>query len=210
MNNYCLLLAVPNPEELIRYGGLLLISAIVFIETGLLLGLIIPGGDSLLFTTGLLSATGVLETDIYLLIPLLIVAGISGDLLGYFLGSKMGHKLYHKPDSWYFKRKYLEKAEIFYQEKGKLAIIAGKFIPIVRTLNPLLCGIGKLSLRTYVFFTSIGSFLWISSLVIIGYLTGIKFPGLKNYIHFIIPGIILVSVIPLILQYFKHQKPEKT
>lgn len=201
-----ILLALPSPEEMIRYGGLTLICLIVFVETGFLIGLVIPGGDSLLFTTGLLCATDVLKTDIYLLIPLLIVAGIAGDLLGYYIGQKMGPGLYKRRDSWLFKKKHLEKAEQFYREKGKTAIIAGKFVPVVRTFNPLLSGVSRLGLPVYLPITAIGTSLWICSLVLTGYFLGRRFPQIKEYIYFIIPAIIIISLIPLVIKYFRDKK----
>jgi len=193
---------------MIRYGGLALICAIVFIETGLLLGIIIPGGDSLLFTTGLLCATNFIETDIYLLIPLLILSGILGDLLGYTIGKKMGKSLYKKQDSWFFKKKHLQKAEQFYKTKGKTAIIAGKFVPVIRTFNPLLAGISSVNLPLYILFTSIGTTLWICTLVLGAFFIGKRFPQLENYIHLIIPGIVLLSVIPLVIKYFQPDKAD--
>ena len=206
MDDYILLLALPSPEEMIRYGGLALICAIVFVETGVLIGLVIPGGDSLLFTAGLLCATDVLKTDIYLLVPLLIVCGILGDLLGYSIGKKIGPKLYKRPDSWIFKKKHLEKAQRFYNEKGKAAIIAGKFVPIVRTFNPLLSGVSKLPLTIYLPITAIASILWICTLVLIGYFIGRRFPWVEQYIHYIIPAIIFASLLPLIINYFRKKK----
>jgi membrane-associated protein len=209
MEELLLALSFPSPEEMIRYGGLALICAVIFIETGLLLGLVIPGGDSFLFTAGLLCATEVLPTSIFLLIPLLIGSGILGDLLGYSIGKKLGRKLYSRPDTWIFKKKHFRKAEQFYQRKGKTAIIAGKFMSVVRTFNPLISGATHMSLPTYVAITSLATALWISVLVLTGYFVGLKFPWLKDYIQFIVPGIILVSVSPLIFKYFRKRAKKK-
>jgi membrane-associated protein len=209
MEELFLALSIPTPEEMIRYGGLLVICAIIFIETGLLLGLVVPGGDSFLFTAGLLCATQVLPTSIFLLIPLLILSGVLGDLLGYTIGKKIGRKLFSRPDSWIFKKKYLHKAEEFYQRKGKTAIIAGKFLSVIRTFNPLLSGVSHMPLGTYLAITSIGTALWINVLVLTGYFIGLQFPWLKDYVPYLIPAIILVSVLPLIIKYFRRDSPEK-
>jgi membrane-associated protein len=209
MEELLLAFSFPSPEEMIRYGGLALICAVIFIETGLLLGLVIPGGDSFLFTAGLLCATEVLPTPILLLLPLLIVAGILGDLLGYSIGKKLGRKLYSRPDTWIFKKKHLRKAEQFYLRQGKTAIIAGKFMSVVRTFNPLISGATLLPLPTYMAITSLATALWISVLVLTGYFVGLKMPWLKDYLQFIVPGIILVSVSPLILKYCR-KRPKKT
>ena len=209
MEALILAFTIPSPEEMIRYGGLALICAIIFIETGLLLGLVIPGGDSFLFTAGLLCATQVLPTSIFLLIPLLIVSGVLGDLLGYTIGKKLGRKLYSRPDTWIFKKKHLHKAEDFYKRKGKTAIIAGKFLSVVRTFNPLISGATAMPMGTYLAITSIGTALWICALVLTGYFIGLKFPWLKDYIQYIIPGIILVSITPLLIKFFRKKSPDK-
>jgi len=118
----------------------------------------------------------------------------------------MGKNLYKKHDSWYFKKKHLQKAEQYYHKKGKTAIITGKFIPVIRTFNPILSGICNINLPLYLIFTSIGTALWICTLVLGAYFIGKKFPELQNYIHLIIPGIILLSLIPLVINYFQKEK----
>jgi membrane-associated protein len=200
---------LPSPEEMIRYGGLVLLCAVVFIETGLLLGLVVPGGDAFLFTAGLLCATQVLPTNIFLLIPLLIVSGTLGDLLGYSIGKKLGQKLYSQPDTFIFKKRHLQKARQFYQRKGKTAIIIGKFMSIVRTFNPLLSGATHMPLATYLAITCLATTLWICVLVLTGYYLGLKLPWLKDYIQFIIPGIIVASLLPLIIRYFAKSSAAK-
>jgi membrane-associated protein len=208
MEAFFLAFSLPSPEEMIRYGGLALICAVIFIETGLLLGLVVPGGDSFLFTAGLLCATEVLPTSIFLLIPMLILSGVLGDLLGYSIGKKLGKKLFSREDSWIFKKKHLQKAQDFYKRKGKTAIIAGKFLSVVRTFNPLISGATSMPLGTYAAITSLGTTLWICALVLIGYFVGLKFPWLKDYIQYIIPGIILVSIMPLIIKYFRNRSQQ--
>jgi membrane-associated protein len=204
MENLILAFPIPNPEELIRSGGLVLICVVIFIETGLLLGLVVPGGDSFLFTAGLLCATQVLPTNIFLLVPMLIISGILGDLLGYTIGKNLGRKLFSRPDTWIFKKKHLRKAEDFYRRRGKTAIIAGKFLSVVRTFNPLLSGATRMPLGTYLPITSLGTTLWISIVVLLGYFTGRKFPWLKDYLPYLIPAIILVSLLPLLFKYLRH------
>ncbi|WP_207432592.1 DedA family protein [Sabulibacter ruber] len=194
-----------SPENMIRYGGLTLILIVVFVETGLLIGLVIPGGDSLLLTTGLLAGADVLTIPLAGLLASMTAAGIAGDLLGYSIGKKMGKKLYKKQDTWYFKRKHLERAQKFYKEKGKLAIVMGKFVPVVRTFNPLLAGVTGMSLGRFLILSSIGTALWICSLVLASYYLGRQFPQLKEYLHYAIPVIIFLSVLPGIIQYFKER-----
>jgi membrane-associated protein len=200
--------SLSSPEELIRYGGLAVLCGIVFIETGLVLGLVVPGGDSFLFTAGLLCATQVLPTSIFLLIPLLIFSGILGDLLGYSIGKKLGQKLFSRPDTWVFKRRHLQKARQFYRRKGKTAIITGKFMPVVRTFNPLVSGATRMPLPTYLAVTSFATSLWVGALVLTGYFIGLKLPWLKDYIAFIIPAIIIASIIPLLFRHFGKGAPK--
>lgn len=190
---------------MIRYGGLALILAVVFVETGLLIGLVIPGGDSLLLATGLLAGADVLTIPLGLLLISMTAAGVAGDLLGYSIGKKMGKKLYKKEDTWYYKRKHLDKAEKFYKEKGKSALILGKFVPVVRTFNPLLAGATSMELPRFVALSAVGTALWVCSLVVASYYLGRQFPQLKDYLHYAIPIIIGLSILPGIIQYFKER-----
>ncbi len=199
-----------SPENMIRYGGLALILAVVFVETGLLIGLVIPGGDSLLLATGLLAGADVLTVPLLVLLASMTAAGIAGDLLGFSIGRKMGKKLYHKQDTWYFKRKHLERAEKFYKEKGKSAIVLGKFVPVVRTFNPLLAGATGMEFSRFLLLSAMGTALWICSLVVASYYLGRQFPQLKDYLHYAIPVIIFLSVLPGIIQYFKEKKKNST
>ncbi len=197
-----------SPENMIRYGGLTLILLVVFVETGLLIGLVIPGGDSLLLATGLLAGADVLQVPVGVLLASMTAAGVAGDLLGFSIGRKMGKKLYHKEDTWYFKRKNLDRAEKFYREKGKSAIVLGKFVPVVRTFNPLLAGVTGMTLGRFLLLSLMGTALWICSLVLASYYLGQQFPQLKDYLHYAIPVIILLSILPGIVQYLKERKKE--
>lgn len=195
-----------SPENMIRYGGLTLILAVVFVETGLLIGLVIPGGDSLLLATGLLAGADILSVPLPLLLGSMTLAGIAGDILGFSIGRRMGKKLYRKKDSWYFKRKHLERAEKFYREKGKTAIILGKFVPVIRTFNPLLAGATGMPFSRFLWMSAMGTTLWIFALVLISYYLGQQFPVLKEYLHYAIPVIIFLSILPGLVQYVKERK----
>lgn len=198
-----------SPENMIQYGGLTLILAVMFVETGLLIGLVIPGGDSLLLATGLFAGAGALPVPLAVLLPSMTLASIAGDMVGFYLGRKMGKRLYHKKDTWYFKRTHLQKAEVFYRQKGKTAVIMGKFVPVIRTFNPLLSGVTGMAFSRFLLLSAIGSTLWVCSLVLASYYVGQKFPDLKNYLHYVVPAIILVSVAPGIFQYFKERNSLK-
>src|SRR5688572_8130006 len=132
-----ILLNLTSFTELIQVGGLILILALIFIETAVILGIFVPGGDSLLITAGLLCGTQTLDVNIYVLIGLLIVAAVSGDMMGFFVGKKIGNQLQKRPSANVFVRRQLDKAEVFYLRYGRLALIAGKFLPFIRTFNPM-------------------------------------------------------------------------
>ncbi|AMM52897.1 hypothetical protein TH61_10885 [Rufibacter sp. DG15C] len=194
-----------SPENMIRYGGLALILVVMFVETGLLIGLVIPGGDSLLLATGLLAGADVLTIPLGVLLVSMTAAGIAGDILGFTIGRKLGKKLYQKEDTWYYKRRHLDKAEKFYKEKGKSAVILGKFVPVVRTFNPLLAGATGMEFPRFMAVSALGTALWVGSLVVASYYLGRQFPQLKDYLHYAIPIIIGLSILPGIIQYFKER-----
>jgi membrane-associated protein len=189
-----------NTQNIIQWGGVALIVILVFAETGLLLGLIIPGGETLLFSCGLFVATGVLEINIYLFLVLLLAAAVAGDFSGYAIARRYGPRLYQKKDTWYFKKKYLAIVEDYFTRHKKLAIFIGKFMPVVRPFTPVVAGITKMK-RTHFFPISItASAVYVSFFLLGGYLLGNKFPALKNYLGYILPASIMILLIPVVLQ----------
>ncbi len=194
-----------DPEYLIQVGGVIAVIAIIFAETGLMIGFFLPG-DSLLFTAGLFTATGHLDINILLFWGLLVVAAIVGDQVGYIFGRKTGESLFEKKDSLLFKRKYIEKTREFYDKYGGNTIIIGRFVPIVRTFAPILAGVVKFPYKTFIIYNIIGGFLWITIMLFAGYTLGTVFPGIKKYIELIAIIIIIISVIPIIRTYLKERK----
>ena len=186
-----------DSEAIIRYGGLLILCLSVFCQTGLFFCFFVPSGG-LLFTAGVLAASGGLHENLFVICSLLIIASVLGNITGYWFGWKAGPMLYNRKDSRFFKRKYLNKAEAFYKTYGDIALAAGLFLPIIRTFSPVVAGMIKLSFRRFVLFTLIGSLLWISTFVIAGYLVGIM-PFLKQYLKYIVIGIILCVTIPILI-----------
>lgn len=205
-----LLAIFPDNESLIQWGGLALIAALVFIETGLLIGLIVPGGETLLFTAGLLCGTNTLNTSFIVVIICLIGAAIAGDSTGFFIGKKLGKKLHHKKDSFLFKKSYLEQGENFYKKHGKSALILGKFLPIIRTFNPLISGTSGMDYHKFIFYAIIACVLYIGSLVTAGYFLGRQFPEIKNYIGYLLPALVVVLLIPVIFKFMKERKKART
>lgn len=197
-----------DSESLIRYGGLFILFLSVFCQTGLFFCFFIPSG-ALLFTAGVFVATGDLHENLFVVCSLLIMAAVLGNITGYWVGRKAGPMLYKRKDSRFFKRKHLDKAEAFYRKYGNIALAAGLFFPIIRTFSPVVAGIIKLDFRRFVLFTFIGSAFWISAFVIAGYLVGLM-PFLKQYLKYIVLGIILVVTTPILIGIIRNlNKVEK-
>jgi membrane-associated protein len=186
-----------DSESLIRYGGLLLLFLSVFCQTGLFFCFFIPSGG-LLFTAGVFVATGDLHENVFTVCSLLIVASVLGNMTGYWFGWKAGPMIYKRKESRFFKRKHLETAEAFYKKHGNIALAAGLFFPIIRTFSPIVAGVIKLDFHRVLLFTFLGSVLWIICFVGAGYLVGIM-PFLKQYLKYIVIGIIVVITIPMII-----------
>jgi membrane-associated protein len=188
--------------ELIVAFGYIGVFVTVFAESGFLLGFFLPG-DSLLFTVGILASQGFF--NIYLMIGLAITAAILGDTFGYYVGRVFGKKLFQRQESRFFKKEYVEKTEKFYEKYGKRTIILARFVPIVRTFAPIMAGVGKMDYKTFVSYNVVGGFIWAGGLLSISYYLGTKFAGIENYLTYIIVGIILVSVIPVALDFIKKK-----
>lgn len=197
-----------DPEKIIQVGGLALVTAIIFAETGLMFGFFLPG-DSLLFTVGLFCALEILPVPIGWVILALSAAAILGDQVGYWTGRLLGQRLFEKRETWFFKRKYLEQTRAFYNRWGKSAIILGRYVPIVRTFAPILAGVVGFSPRQFIVYNATGGILWIVSLTLAGYGLGSAFPWLRKYIEVIALGIIVLSLLPILRTYLKARARAK-
>lgn len=191
-------------EGLIRWGGLAILIAIVFAETGLLIGFFLPG-DSLLFTAGFLAAAGLL--DIKILVMSLILAAIIGDQVGYLTGKYMGKRLFARPDSKVFKKAYVEKTKRFYDKYGASTIVLARFVPIVRTFAPVVAGVGEMKYRTFITYNIIGGIGWVCLMTIGGYLLG-GLPWVQANFGLVTILIILASLIPLGIELW-HARRDK-
>lgn len=193
-------------EELVQYGGLLIVLVILFIETGLLIGLLFPVSDAILFAAGLMCGTRFLDIPMTLFLILAVFAAFIGDLTGYSIGARMGKKFFRKKDNFFFKYHYLQRAKKLYRTHGNKAIILGRFIPIVRTINPVSCGALSIHFTQFFIRTGIACILHISSIFLISYFLGKKIPGIKNIVTLIIPFMLLIIVAPMIYKYMMHRK----
>jgi len=181
---------------------------IIFAETGLIIAsFLMPflPGDALIFTIGLLAQEGSL--NIYLVIPLLIFAAILGDNLNYYVGKRFGEYIMNSEKDFFFKKKHLEKAKDFFDKNGKNSIIIARFVPVVRTIVPFLCGSTKVKYSTFLSFSMIGAFLWVGVIGLLGYNLG-KIEWVKENLDLMIWGIIILANIPLIKQLLFSKKKE--
>jgi membrane-associated protein len=193
-----------NPESIIRYGGIYLLLFVVFAETGLFVGFFLPG-DSLLFTAGLLCSTGILQVHILLLVVLIITAAVTGNMVGYAFGKKVGPLLFNRKSSLFFRQEHLVQAHEFYLKHGKKTIILSRFLPIVRTFAPIVAGIVKLDYHKFFIYSLAGAFLWVCVLVLTGYFMGNYIPGIKDYLGYIVIFLIVITSIPFIYNSVKKK-----
>jgi membrane-associated protein len=202
-----LLMQLPTLEEIVIWGGYLGLFAIVYSETGLLIGFFLPG-DSLLVTAGLFASRG--ELDIVLLNILLCIAAITGDATGYFIGLRTGHALYNRPQSRLFRRDHLLKTKEFYEKYGGVTIILARFIPFARTFAPVVAGIAEMRYRRFAMFNVVGGIGWVMSMTLIGYFLGRLIPGIEQKIEYVIAIVIFLSILPLIIKYLQHRLKKKS
>lgn len=175
---------------------------IIFAETGLVVAPFLPG-DSLLFVAGALCGMGSLELQ--MLIPLLVLAAFSGDNTNYWIGRLVGHKLVQHAESRFFKREHLDKTHAFYEKHGGKTIVFARFLPIIRTFAPFVAGIGLMRYRSFLSFSALGSAAWIASFTVGGYFFG-NIPVIKNNLTLMVLGIVLLSFLPAIREFFRHRR----
>lgn len=186
--------------ETIGYTGLFLIT---FAESGLLIGFFLPG-DSLLFTAGFVASQGLL--DIMFLIPLLFLAAVVGDTVGYTFGYRLGPKLFKKKDSLLFSKENLNRAQVFFDKHGAKTIVLARFLPIIRTFAPILAGVGKMRYPVFFFYNLLGGILWSAGLLTLGYSLGRIVPNAHLYVLPVILVIIFISILPQIIHIIKNKK----
>lgn len=192
-----------------QYGVMVyaILFAIIFVETGLVIWPFLPG-DSLLFTAGALAATGML--DIRLVVPLLIVAAIAGDAVNYAIGRRIGPRVFTAQDHdglfhRLLNRQHLEKAHAFFERHGGMAVVSGRFVPIVRTFVPFVAGAASMTASMFVFYNVIGAVIWVALCAGAGYLFG-NVPLVKENFSLVAIGIVVVSVLPMVFEFIKHRR----
>lgn len=193
-----------NPESIIRHGGLYLLLFVVFAETGLFVGFFLPG-DSLLFTAGLLCATGILRVHPALLVIEIIVAAVLGNMVGYAFGKKVGILLFERRSGLFFRHEHLVSANEFYLKHGNKTMIISRFLPIVRTFVPIVAGIVHLEYKRFALYSLIGAILWVNGMVLSGYYLGKYVPGTQEYLEYIVIFLIVITALPFIVKSAKRR-----
>ncbi len=182
-----------------------IIFSIVFAETGLVVVPFLPG-DSLLFAIGALSGGGFL--NIWVAYGTLMIAAIIGDTVNYWIGHRIGPKVFSNENSRVFKKEYLEKTREFYEKHGGKTIILARFLPIVRTFAPFVAGVGKMHYRTFFLYNVAGAFAWVTSLTFAGYFFG-GLPWVQTNFELVVIGIIVLSIFPMVIEYVQHKRGPK-
>jgi membrane-associated protein len=192
-----------DAQSIISKGGFYLLLVVIFAETGLFFGFFLPG-DYLLVLAGLLCATNILDVSIVVLLLALIAAGILGNYAGYWFGYRTGPMLFKRNESLFFKKRYVTMAEEFYAKYGGMALVLGRFFPIIRTFAPIFAGVVKVNFRKFTIFNIIGSATWVCTLTLAGFFLGKKYPDeIKYYLKYVILGLIVITSVPLLIAYVK-------
>ncbi|HET6773818.1 MAG TPA: VTT domain-containing protein [Acidimicrobiales bacterium] len=202
-----------DPEHLIEVVGLIGIFAIVFAESGLLVGFFLPG-DSLLFTAGFLaSAPSSVDDSLHLPLGWLLlgcfVAAVTGDQVGYLFGRRVGPALFRRPDSRFFKQDNVDKAQGFFDRYGAKTIVLARFVPIVRTFAPIVAGVSRMNYRTFVTFNVVGGFAWSVGITLLGYFLG-QVDVIEQNLELAILSVVAISIVPIALELWKAHKEKRS
>ena len=180
--------------HLIQAGGMLLIIALIFGESGMFIGFFFPG-DTLLLTAGVFSAQGKLPA-VGIVIALIALAAIAGDNAGYHIGKRYGRRLFSKPDGIVFRQEYITRAEAFYAKYGTKTMLIAHFIPVVRTFAPAVAGAADMPYKRFALFDAIGDIGWAAIVTLIGYWFGTKIPNIDHYILLAVAAVVVITLGP--------------
>ena len=194
-----------NSEEIIRTGGLLVITFIVFAENGLFFAFFLPG-DYLVFLAGVFCGTGILDVPIGILLLCMFTAAVLGSLVGYIFGKYFGGYFENRPDSFFFKKKHIETTRNYFEKYGSRTLIISRFLPVVRTFAPILAGLVKMPFVSFLVNNVAGGAIWIGSLTGGGYLFGERFPWIVDYVQYIILFFLAITTFTVIKGYLNARK----
>lgn len=195
--------------DFITHLGVIAVLAVIFAESGLLVGFFLPG-DSLLFMSGFLVQQGTFIINIHAFVLLLFIAAVLGDNVGYSFGHKVGRKLFERENSRFFKKKYLEQAEKFFDKHGAKAIVLARFVPVVRTFTPIVAGVSKMHYKTFLIFNLIGGGAWTATFAYAGYYVGQKLQEMGFNVEIIAVIIILISATPIIAHMLSSKEKRQS
>ncbi|HEU4718433.1 MAG TPA: VTT domain-containing protein [Bacteroidia bacterium] len=186
-----------DPASILHYGGVALLLAVIFAETGLLIGFFLPG-DSLVFLSGMFCSTQpeLMGVNISVLLPMMIIAAFLGNLAAYWFGKKTGTALFSREDSFFFKKRYLETTRDFYSRHGGKTLVIGRFLPVIRTFAPILAGVIGVDLKKFLLYNISGAAAWITSVGLGGYFLG-RIKWVEENVGYIVIALIIVTLIPL-------------
>jgi len=198
-----------DPQKLISSFGLVGVFAMVFAESGLLIGFFLPG-DSLLFTAGLLSSlhSRVFNHSIALICVVCLVAAVLGDQVGFQFGRRVGPALFRREDSRLFRRSHLDRAQEFFDRHGPKTVLLARFVPVVRTFSPVLAGVGAMRHRVFTTYNLVGGLIWGVGVPLLGFGLGRQFPSLKDRLDLVAVGIIAASLVPVAVEALRQRSHE--
>lgn len=202
-----------DPEKIIDWGGLFIVFAIIFAESGLLIGFFLPG-DSLLFTAGFLaSAPEDLPESLHLPLGWLLIgcflAAVIGDQVGYLFGRRVGPALFKRPDSRFFKQDNIDKAQAFFDKYGPRTIVLARFVPIVRTFAPIVAGVSRMQYRTFVTFNLLGGLLWAVGVTLLGFFLG-QIDFVEQNLEVAILCVVAISVLPIAFELLRARREKRS
>jgi membrane-associated protein len=190
-----------NVKQVIEWGGLAMICAIVFAETGFFA--LLPG-DSLLVTAGIFARAG--HLNLAYLTALVPLCAIAGDQVGYVIGRTAGEALYKRPDSLFFKKEHLERTHAFYDRYGAKTIVIARFVPIVRTFAPIIAGVGGMDYGRFITYNVIGGALWVESMIFTGYSLAVAVPSIDKNIEKVILVVVAISILPAVIEFWRERQ----
>jgi membrane-associated protein len=193
-----------DAQSILSKGGFYLLLIVVFAETGLFFGFFLPG-DYLLFMAGLLCSSGMIDVSLPTLLLSVMAAGILGNYAGYWFGYRTGPILFNRDDSLFFKRRYMIFAEEFYAKHGGMALVLGRFFPIIRTFAPIFAGVVRVDLKKFTLYNFAGSITWVTTFILAGFFLGREYPQIKDYLEYVVLGLIIITTIPLVIAFVKKK-----
>ncbi|HEY9535562.1 MAG TPA: VTT domain-containing protein [Mucilaginibacter sp.] len=193
-----------DAQSILSKGGFYFLLVVIFAETGLFFGFFLPG-DYLLFMAGLLCSSGMIDVSLGTLLFSVILAGILGNYTGYWFGYRTGPVLFNKNDSLFFKKRYIVVAQEFYAKHGGMALVLGRFFPIIRTFAPIFAGVVRVDFKRFTIYNLAGSIAWATTFILSGYFLGKRYPQIKDYLEYVVIGLIIITTIPLVFAFLKKR-----